>query len=739
MVKGKEFISNLKLYSDYLKWDDRLGRYETWEEACDKILETHYYKYGDDVKPLLDEVRPSLYNKEFLASQRNLQFRGENIFKHNSKLYNCCATYAYSPDVFNKGFYVLLSGTGLGVSLKQKYVSQLPPLNKRRGEAKEFIIEDSIEGWADSIKVLISSFCKHDSLDSEYFGRPVKFDYSLIRPKGAYITGGFKAPGPDGLKSAIEKIENLINKHLNGDESIPFKSIIVYDVIMHISDAVLSGGLRRSACNIILDEDDQDMLYAKTGNWRSEHPHRARSNNSVGLIKGKFDKEKFKKFIDFNKGDNDLGFVFLNTEDEMFNPCFEIGFNFYNQIKDKTISAFQMCNLDEINASSCVDSKGNFSEAKFYELCRRAAIIGTLQAGYTSFPYLGKQTEDIVKGEALIGVSVTGWMTRPELFNEDILRKGAEIVKETNSEVAKIIKINEAARLTTTKPSGNASTILKTASGIHPEHSKRYFRIMQLNKETETAKWLENNAPSVIEDSKWSANHTDYVVYSPCENSEKTIYKADMKGIKHLELIKLVQNSWVTSGKRIEKCYEPETSHNVSNTVIIDDLDEITNYLYENQKYFTAVSFISAHGDKDYVQAPFTSVLNTQELVETYGDGAILMSGLIVDGLHYFDDDLWDAVSYVQDDSKKLTGDRDQVLLKKDWVRRVKKFSKNYFKGDIIKTIYCMKDVHLWHKWKVINREFKLVNFSEILTKPTFEDISKYGAISCSGGACEIQ
>ena len=738
MTKGKEFISQLKLYSDYLKWDENLERYETWNEACDKVLNTHLVQYGDKVKPYLDEIRTSYHNKEFLSSQRNLQFRGESIFKNNSKIYNCVTSYAYSPDIFNKGFFVLLSGCGLGISLRKKYVSQLPKVHKRLSGVKLFIIPDSIEGWAESIKVLMSSYCKHKSLYAEYFGKQIKFDYSEIRPKGAYISGGFRAPGSDGLKQSIERIEKLINNHLNGDDEMQFKSILAYDILMHISDAVLSGGIRRAAMNVIIDEDDNDMMQAKTGNWRTNNPQRARSNNSVGLMKGAFTEDKLNEFISYNNGDNDIGFVFLNAEDEIFNPCFEIGFNFYDKITNKNESVFQFCNLCEINASACVDRKGTFSETKFYELCRTAAIVGTLQAGYTSFPYLGKQTEDIVKGEALLGVSITGWMTRPELFNETILLKGSDIVKKTNSEVAKVIGINEAARTTTTKPSGNASVVLMTASGIHPEHSKKYFRIMQLNKDSETAKYLEKNMPSIIEESKWSSTNSDYVVYSPCENADGTIYKNDMQGIKHLKLIELVQNSWVSGGKREDLCYNPLTTHNVSNTVIIDDIEEITNYIFDHQKNFAAVSFISLNGDKDYKQAPFTSILDTQELVDQYGDGVMFMAGLIVDGLHYFDDDLWLAVDYVLDPEKKLTGDRDQSLLKQDWIRRVKKYAKSHFKGDLQKTIYCMKDVHLWHKWKVINREFKLINYSEILTKPQFEDINKYGAISCSGGACEI-
>lgn len=730
---GRSFLAALKLYADYLKWDESKSRYETWEEACDKVLETHIGKYGNVILPVIEEIRAAYYQREFLSSQRNLQFRGEAILKHNARMYNCCTTYAYSPDVFNKGFYILLCGAGLGVSLKRKFTAQLPEVTQRGSEVKLFVVPDSIEGWAESIKVLMSSFCSHPALYSAYYGYQIKFDYSKIRPKGSFITGGFKAPGHEGLQQSLDRIEKLLIECPG-----PMKTTTVYDVFMHLSDAVLSGGVRRSAMNVIIDEDDVEMLNAKTGNWRETHPWRARSNNSVGLIRHQFSEESFRKLVAMNEGDNDIGFVFMNHEDEIFNPCFEIGFNFYNQIENKEEAVFQFCNLNELNASACKDEKGRFSERKFYELCRYASILGTLQAGYSDFPYLGTQTEQMVAGEALLGISITGWMCRPELFNEDILRTGADIVKATNEAVANLIGINIAARTTTVKPSGNASVILQTSSGIHPEHSRRYFRIMQLNKESETAKYLEKNFPEVLEESRWSSTHSDYVVYSPCENEDHVIIKDDMHGIKHLELIELVQNSWVAQGKRTEKCYNPLTSHNVSNTVIIDHIDEIVSYLYKRQDNFAAVSFISAYGDKDYTQAPFTSVLNTQEIIERYGDGAMFMSGLIVDGLHYFNNDLWEATSYIIDEKKQFIGRREQTLLQKDWVRRARKFARNYFKGDLTKTLYCMKDIHLWHKWHVVNRNFKPMDFSTILKKPEFKDIARYAAISCNGGSCEV-
>ena len=738
MSKGKQFLSELKLYSDYLKWDDEKDRFETWNEAVDKVLDTHRVKYGSKIDKYIQEVSEPYYNKEYLASQRSLQFRGDLIHRNNAKLYNCCVAYAYSPDVFSKGFFILLSGTGLGISMKKKFVSQLPPIYKRSSDAKLHVVEDSIEGWAEAAKVLISSFVKHPALYEEFFGYQIKFDFSQVRPKGAYIRGGFRAPGPEGLKQSLERIDALLTNYVGDEDHKEFKSIVAYDIFMHLSDAVLSGGVRRSAMNIVIDLDDEELINAKTGNWRQTHPWRARSNNSVGLLRGKFSKEDFERLVALNEGDNDLGFVFMSHEDDMFNPCFEIQFNFYERIVNKMEAVFQFCNLTEISASACKNADGSFSEEKFYELCRVAAIVGTLQAGYSDFPYLGEQTNWIVAGEALLGVSITGWMARPELFNEEILIKGAGIVKDTNAEVADVIGINHSARSTTVKPSGNASVILQTASGIHPEHSERYFRIMQLNKDSETAKWLLENKPEMLEHSVWSNTGTDFVVYTPCENPKGTKYKDEMQGVKHLKLIELVQNSWVKGGKREELCYVPTTTHNVSNTVIIDNKEEIVDYIFEHQDNFSAVSFLSMFGDKDYNQAPFTSVLNTQELVDKYGDGSMFMAGLIVDGLQYFEGDLWKATTHVLDRSLPFEGTRAQVLLKKDWVRRVKKFANSYFKKDINKTIYCMKDVHLWHKWNVISRGFKMVDFTEILTKPEYTDVDTLGALACAGGACEV-
>ena len=750
MQKGKKFLSDLKLHSDYFKWLEDKGRYETWEDACENIVDGHrkkYVDYKETVEPYLQSALESMKDQAVLASQRNLQYRHEQIMKHNTRMFNCTSGHIARNRVFQEIFYLALSGCGFGGGLSIPFVNNLSKIQKRTLGTKTYVIEDSIEGWANSLGVIMSSYFVDEQPFPEYAGYEVKFDYSQIREKGAFISGGFKAPGPEGLKQSLEKIEALIEKWLT-NEGNKIRPILAFDIICHSADAVLSGGVRRSALNMIVDPNDTEMIHAKTGNWRNENPQRGRSNNSVLLLRSEVQKEQFNYLVQLNDGANDIGFVFANSWFDMFNPCFEIlkipvldTVDFskikYDDVEEyvknnKEKFGIQGCNLTEINAEKAT------TKDKFLKACRDASILGTLQAGYTNFPYLGETSKKIFEREALLGVSITGWMNNPKLFNAELLEEGAQMVKDTNKEVAAVIGINQAARTTCVKPSGNASVVLGTASGIHPEHSEKYFRIMQLNKESNTAKWLVDNMGFLLEESVWSSTKSDYVVFVPVENPKVGLFKKDMKGIKHLELIKLVQQHWVNAGTNHELCAYQGVNHNTSCTVIIDDKDAIVDYIWEERDFFTAVSFMSDYGDKDFNQAPFTSVLNLEDIIEQYGKGSILASGLIIDGLHYFNQNLWLACDTLLDRSITLTGTREQVLLKEYWLSRAKKFAKNYFKGDMKKMVYCLKDVHLFYKWETITRQFKEVNFGEILDRPQYKDISDFAAQACSGGSCEI-
>lgn len=760
MNNGRQFLSDLKLYSDFLGWDAEKNRYETWEEAAKDVFNTHRDRYKDyldnpKVVEYLNNAEKFYAGKKYLTAQRSLQFRGKNMFQHNFKMYNCIVMFADKPSFLGNAFYLMLCGCGVGINMMKPFIKRLPAIQKRMKGTKTYVIQDSIEGWSDAAHVLVTSYLAQNPVSGfeEYQGYQIKFDYSLIRAKGSKVSAKYKAPGPDGIKQSFEKIEDMLEAYVE-ETPKPFKSIIAYDFFMHLANAVLSGGIRRAACSIIVSPDDEEMVNAKTGNWRNGNRQRERSNNSVGLLRHQFTKEQFQHLVELNNGISDIGFVFMNNIYEVLNPCFEIHFSpLYFDWDDKKIvervmasdetlldepwfkTGIQGCNLTEINGSLMKDKK------TFFETVKYATAAGTFQAGFTDFKHIKdilKESIAITEKEALLGVSITGWTNQPWLFNAEVLKEAAKIARETNEELALLIGINPSARITTVKPSGNASVILGCGSGIHPEHSERYFRVMQLNKETETAKYLIEHMPFMLEESVYSETKSDWVVFVPIENNKGTLYKNDLQGIKHLELIKLVQQNWVKEGKTEERCIIPTLCHNVSNTVIIDDYESIVDYLYKEQDSFTAVSFLSLFGDKDWNQSPNTSVLTFDEINQKYGKGAMFASGLIVDGLHYFNNNLWDACDHVLDREKPVTGTKEQVLLKKLWIDSAKRFAKNYFRKDTQKMIYCLKDVHLLHKWEEINRKFKNINFTEILTEPRYVDIDTMGAISCHGGSCDL-
>jgi ribonucleoside-diphosphate reductase alpha chain len=541
------------------------------------------------------------------------------------------------------------------------------------------------------------------------------------------INGGFKAPGPEPLRRALDKIEHLIQSQvLNGATRL--KPIHIYDIAMHGSDAVLAGGVRRSATICLFSVDDEEMISAKTGNWFVDNPQRGRSNNSAVIVRDEIKREDFRDIMQSIKEFGEPGFFFVDDKDITTNPCVEIGM--FPQIDGE--SGWQGCNLTEINGSKCT------SKEEFFKACRTGAIMGTLQAGYTDFKYLTETSKKIFEREALLGVSVTGWMNNPEvLLDAEVQREGAEIVKKVNKEVAKLIGINAAARTTCVKPSGNASVLLQTASGIHGEHSPRYIRHIQLNKDTEVGQLIAKTNPYMVEESVWSSNNTDYCVGFPIISPKGSLYREDLYATELLEKVKLVQNNWVEAGTNVELCANPKTRHNVSNTVTVmpHQWSEIEDYVFENRHSFAGISFLAGMGDKDFAQAPMTEVLSEKEIVEKYGKAALFASGLIVDTRKAGFRDLWEATMIAQTPPEYLGEVSDQ---RAEWLRRFNKFADNYFMNDLKETEYCLKDVFLLHKWEKIQQNIKPIDFVGELAEKRFTDIDTMGAIACQGGACEI-
>jgi ribonucleoside-triphosphate reductase len=728
-VDARKLMSDAKFYEAYSRFNDSKQRYESWNGSTDRVISMHKLFYKEKMTPeldnLIEEVRLAYRDKLFLGAQRALQFGGKQLLAHHSRLYNCSASYCDRPNFFGGFFYLLLSGCGVGFSVQKHHIAKLPNIHKRMKSAKTYVVPDSIEGWANTIDVLLSSYFIGGGVYPEYEGRKVYFDLSNIRPKGSFISGGFKAPGSEPLRKALDTIEQIIEKELKNSNTV-IRPIIAYDICMHIADAVIAGGVRRSATICLFSKDDNEMINAKTGNWFIDNPQRGRSNNSVVLLRNETTFEEFENIMKSVKDFGEPGFIWTDSLEFIFNPCVEVGM--LPQTEDKR-SGFQLCNLTEINGAKST------TKEIFFHQCKVASIMGTLQAGYTNFKFLKDATKEIVEKEALIGVGITGMMNNPQiLFNEEVTREGARIVKYWNKVVSDIIGISQAARTTVIKPSGNSAVLLECASGVHGEHSESYIRHVQMSKDSEVAQLFIKENPNMCEDSVWNRER-DITIAFPIIPSPSSMFKKDLMGIKQLEYVKKTQQTWIEEGTNIDLCTDPKLRHNVSNTITVDDWDEVTKYIYENRNYLCGVSLLSAQGDKAYPQAPFTEVLKYTQIVDRYGEISLFTSALIEAGLNAFNNDLWTACSTAMGFGEKLTENHTD-LFKRDFVRRFNKFAKNFESTE--ECANCLKDVYNLHKLWRINKNIKGIDWVKELTKKSYVDIDTMGAIACGGGNCEV-
>ena len=750
-VNSKIVYNQLSEYTRiarYAQHNSRKKRRETWEEQVNRVYKMHRVKFSNLIdneafNNSLDFVKKMMLEKRVLGSQRALQFGGPSILNKNTRIYNCAATYIDRAIVFQESIFTLLCGVGMGFSVQKHHIDKLPSIKRPSGDKKIFEIPDSIEGWADSVGILLSSYFTSNQPFPEYTNKDVVFDARLVRPKGSPISHmGGQAPGPSGLISSLEKIRELLTKCCENGQT-RLRPIDAYDIIMHESDAVLSGGVRRSATLCLFSLDDEEMIKAKTGDWYIKNPQRARSNNSALLLRDSVSEKKYTDLMEYVRQFGEPGLIFSDNTEMLYNPCVEVGLYGYDE---KGNSGFQMCNLSEINMTII-----NTPE-EFYESCRAASIIGTLQAGYTDMGYLGKITQNIIEREALIGVSMTGMMDSPALsFDPKVLTKGAEIIKETNKEIATLIGINQAARTTCVKPAGSTSCILNTSSGIHPCHSKRYFRRVQSNKLETPLEFFKKYNPNSVTQSVWSANNTDDVVTFLCKSKQGAITKNDVSAVGLLDKVKLVQEFWVNAGRNIDICVKPWLSHNVSNTITVgkDEWLKVADYIFQNKTYFAGISLLGESGDMDYPQAPFQAVYTHEEIAQKYGAGSIFASGLIVHAHEAFNNDLYNACacllghgeklstpSFNIDDSKESFMQSDQMYKKTRWIAQAKKFAKRHFNDDEVKMTHCLKAVDGWKIWCDLKRTYKNVPWEEF--KETSDNTKRKDYQACSGNGCEV-
>lgn len=748
-------LMNYTFISKYSRWLKEENRRETWKESVDRVKNMMLRRYPQ----ISEEIEWSydfMHQKKVLGSQRALQFGGEPIEKKHARIYNCTASYCDRLRFFQETLYLLLCGSGVGYSVQLHHIDKLPNLNLNLNkEEKEYIIPDTIEGWADSLGILLSSYFENPVF-SEYYNKRVKFNFGQIREKGSYLSSGSgKAPGPEPLKIALEKIEKILVDCIN-NEQIRLKPINAHDIVCHSADAVLSGGVRRSSCISLFSYEDKEMMMCKTGNWHVHDKQRARSNNSVVLLRDECTFEQFKEIIQYTIEYGEPGFVFADSTEGVLNPCAEIGLY---ATDENGQSGFQGCNLSTIN---CGNIK---TEEDFYDRCRAASIIGTCQAGFTDFPYLGSVTEYIFRRESLLGVSMTGILENPDISTDPkIQRKAAKLIKQVNKEIAEKIGINPAARTTCVKPEGTASCLLGTSSGIHPHHAKRYIRRVQTNTLERPYRFFKQFNKQSCEKSVWSANDTDECILFPVEVQDGAKLRNQTPALELLKIVKDTQINWVNEGKDDSLCVQSWLSHNVSNTITVgkDEWDDVIKYLFQNKKHFTAVSLLSDSGDKDYSQAPFTSVYTSREIVKEYGDASLWCSGIIEKGIEAFGD-LWKACdtllyeaakneNLLDSEFEKIQKEVNQISAKSinkvdivydkmfkikakiGWITRARIFAMKFFENDLRKMTYCLKDVYNWKLYCDLQRDFNKVDYSNMVE---FDDVTNFeGEAACSGGAC---
>jgi len=569
---SNEILSDITVFMKYAKYLPEQQRRETWSELVTRNKEMHTKKFPN-LKDEIEQAYQFVYDKKVLPSMRSMQFAGKPIEISPNRIYNC----AYLPiddwRAFGEAMFLLLGGTGVGYSVQKHHTDQLPEIRKpNQKRTKRFLIADSIEGWADAVKALVKSYFTGSS--------KVEFDFSDIRAKGArLVTSGGKAPGPQPLKECLIKVQGILDAKENGDK---LSSIEVHDMVCHIADAVLAGGIRRAALISLFSADDDEMIACKSGNWWETNPQRGRANNSAALLRHKMTKEFFMdlwKRVELS-GAGEPGIYLTNDKDWGTNPCCEIA-----------LRPYQFCNLCEVNVSD-IESQEDFNAR-----VKAAAFIGTLQASYTDFHYLREVWRRTTEKDALIGVSMTGIGSGVVLgYN---MKEAAKIVKEENARVAEILGINASARATTVKPAGTTSLTLGTSSGIHAWHNDYYIRRVRVGKNEAIYSYLGIYHPELVED-EYFRPHDTAVISVPQKAPAGAILRNESP-IQLLERIKKVHLEWVKPGHR-----SGQNTHNVSATVSIkeNEWEMVGEWMWDNKEHYNGLSVLP-YSDHTYIQAPF--------------------------------------------------------------------------------------------------------------------------------------
>jgi ribonucleoside-diphosphate reductase alpha chain len=576
-MESTEILSNITVFNKYSKYLQDKERRETWKEIAIRNRDMHIKKYPNLKDEIVKVYKDFVIPKKVLMSMRSAQFAGKPIELTPSRMYNCCFAPVDHYKVFSEVMFLLLGGTGVGYSVQSQHVDKLPEIRKPV-KTRKYVIADSIEGWADAVKMLCKSY---------FEGKPKpRFIFDDIRPKGAkLITSGGKAPGPEPLKDCLHNLEKIFERKENGDK---ITTLEAHDMMCYIADAVLAGGIRRAALICLFDIDDNDMLTCKFGNWWELNPQRGRANNSAVILRHRITKSRFLEVWGKIKasGSGEPGIYLSNNPNWGTNPCCEIA-----------LRPYQFCNLTEINMSDIKTQEELNSRA------RAAAFLGTLQAGYTDFHYLRDIWKKTTEKDALIGVSGTGIASGA--YKKLNLSQATEEVKKENERVSTILGINKAARTTCVKPAGTTSLVLGTSSGIHAWFAPYYIRRLRLGKDEALYKYVKRRLPDLIEDEYFNPNK-QAVLSIPVKAPTGGIFR-DESAIDMLERVKKFSLEWVKPGH-----IKGENTHNVSATVFLkdDEWKAVGEWMWKNRECYNGLSVLPYDGGT-YKQAPFEEISKT--------------------------------------------------------------------------------------------------------------------------------
>lgn len=572
MDLASQILSDITVYMKYARYLEDKTRRETWQELVTRNMRMHIKKYPE-LKNEIEKNYSFVFEKKVLPSMRSLQFGGKPIEVAPNRIFNCAFCPIDDWRAFGEVMFLLLGGTGVGFSVQNHHVEKLPEIQRpNENRSRRFLVADSIEGWADAVKALVRNYF--------FGGSKIRFDFGDIRAKGeALVTSGGKAPGPQPLRECLIKVQGILEDKKTGEKLTPIE---VHDIVCHVADAVLAGGIRRAALISLFSADDGEMLASKTGNWWETNPQRGRANNSVVLLRHRVEKDFFIDLWERVRASKcgEPGFYFSNDKDYGTNPCAEIA-----------LRPFQFCNLVEVNVSN-VESQEDYEQR-----CTAASFIATLQAGYTDFHYLRDVWRRTTEKEALIGVSMTG-IASGRVLEMDML-SAAKTVKEENARVAKIIGISPSARCTTVKPAGTTSLVLGTSSGIHAWHSTHYVRRIRVGKNESIYSHLLQNHSELIED-EYFRPHDTAIISVPQKAPQNAVLR-DESALQLLRRVKKVSDVWVKPGHR-----SGQNSHNVSATISVKEAEwnDIGDWMWENRDCYNGLSVLP-YDEHTYKQAPF--------------------------------------------------------------------------------------------------------------------------------------